>query len=79
MDAEGAFLANPMQIHSPEWDDSVQRHQRAIRLTAEPSNLSCDDVAKVREIFSELTDRKVESGMRRPYKEAEDIRPVWKS
>jgi acetyltransferase-like isoleucine patch superfamily enzyme len=49
-----------VQIHSPEWDAVAATVKRAMRLTAEINKLSFDDVAKVREIFSELTGRKVD-------------------
>jgi acetyltransferase-like isoleucine patch superfamily enzyme len=60
MDAERPFLAKRVQIPSPEWDAAFSAIKRAMRLTAELNKLSFDDVAKVREIFSELTGRKVD-------------------
>jgi acetyltransferase-like isoleucine patch superfamily enzyme len=60
MDAERPFLAKRVQIPSPEWDAAFSAIRRAMRLTAELNKLSFDDVAKTREIFSELTGRKVD-------------------
>jgi hypothetical protein len=55
MDAKRPFVAKRVQIPSPDWDAAFSATQRAMRLTAELNKLSFDDVAKVREIFSELT------------------------
>ena len=60
MDAERPFLARRVQIPSPEWDAASGAIRRAMRLTAELNKLSFDDADKVREIFSELTGRKVD-------------------
>ncbi len=60
MDAKRPFLAKRVQIPSPEWDAAFSAIRRAMRLTAELNKLSFDDVAKTREIFSELTGRKVD-------------------
>jgi acetyltransferase-like isoleucine patch superfamily enzyme len=60
MDAETPFLARRVQIPSPEWDATFNAVGRAMRLTAELNKLCFDDVAKVREIFSELTGRKMD-------------------
>jgi acetyltransferase-like isoleucine patch superfamily enzyme len=60
MDAERPLLAKRVQTHSPEWEAASSAIRRAMRLTAELNKLSFDDVAKVREIFSELTGRKVD-------------------
>ena len=61
MDAAGRpFLATRVQIPSPEWDATSSAVRRAMRLTAELNKLSFDDLVKVREIFSELTGRKVD-------------------
>jgi acetyltransferase-like isoleucine patch superfamily enzyme len=60
MDSERPFLARRVQIPSPEWDAAFNATRRAMRLTAELNKLSFDDVAKTREIFSELTGRKVD-------------------
>ncbi len=60
MDAERPFAAKRVQIHSPDWDAAFSATQRAMRFTAELNKLSFDDVAKVREIFSELTGRKMD-------------------
>jgi acetyltransferase-like isoleucine patch superfamily enzyme len=49
-----------LQTRSPEWDAMSNVTRRAMRLTAELNKLSFDDVAKVREIFSELTGREVD-------------------
>jgi acetyltransferase-like isoleucine patch superfamily enzyme len=60
MAAERPFLAKRVQTRSPEWDAVSATIKRAMRLTAELNKLSFDDIAKVREIFSELTGRKVD-------------------
>jgi acetyltransferase-like isoleucine patch superfamily enzyme len=60
MDTERPFIAKRVQIPSPEWEAASSAIRRAMRLTAELNKLSFDDVAKVREIFSELTGRKVD-------------------
>ena len=57
---ERPFIAKRVQIPSPEWEAASSVIRRAMRLTAELNKLSFDDVAKVREIFSELTGRKVD-------------------
>ena len=59
MDAERPFVAKRVQTHGPEWDVASKAIRRAMRLTAELNKLSFDDAAKVRELFSELTGRKV--------------------
>jgi len=58
--AERPSPATRVQIPSPEWDATSSATRRAMRLTAELNKLSFDDVAKVREIFSDLTGRKVD-------------------
>ncbi len=60
MDAERPRIAKRVRIPSPEWDVASDAIKRAMRLTAELNKLSFDDAAKVREIFSELTGRKVD-------------------
>jgi acetyltransferase-like isoleucine patch superfamily enzyme len=60
MDAERSFVAKRLQIPSPDWNAAFIAIQRAMRFTAELNKLSFDDVAKVREIFSELTGRKMD-------------------
>jgi acetyltransferase-like isoleucine patch superfamily enzyme len=60
MNAERPFLAKRVQIPSPEWDAAFSAIRRAMRMTSELNKLSFDDLAKVREIFSELTGRKVD-------------------
>lgn len=60
MDTERPFIAKRVQIPSPEWEAASDVIRRTMRLTAELNKLSFDDVAKVREIFSELTGRKVD-------------------
>jgi len=50
----------PVQIPSPEMDAVSGAIRRAMRLTTELNRLSFDDLAKVREIFSELTGRRVD-------------------
>ena len=57
MDAERPFLVKRVQIPSPEWDAASSAIRRAMRLTTELNKLSFDDIAKTREIFSELTGR----------------------
>ena len=58
MDAARQFLR--VQVPSPEWDAVSGTTRRAMRLTAELNKLSFDDVARVKEIFSELTGREVD-------------------
>ncbi len=60
MGAERPFLAKRVQIPSPEWDAAFGAIRRAMRLTAELNKLSFDDAVKVREVFCELTGRKVD-------------------
>ena len=60
MDAVRPFVAKRVQTHGPEWDVASKAIRRAMRFTAELNKLSFDDAAKVREIFSELTGRKVD-------------------
>jgi acetyltransferase-like isoleucine patch superfamily enzyme len=60
MAAERPSRAKRLQIPSPEWDAASSAIKRAMRLTAELNKLSFDDGAKVREIFGELTGRKVD-------------------
>lgn len=60
MDAERPFLARRVQIPSPDWDAASGAIRRAMRLTAELNKLSFDDADKIRQIFSELTGRKVD-------------------
>ncbi len=60
MDAGRPAPAKRVQIPSPEWDTTSSAIRRAMRLTAELNKLSFDDAAKVRDIFSELTGRKVD-------------------
>ena len=57
---EKPFLAKRVPTHSPEWDAVASVIKRAMRLTAELNRLSFDDVAKVREIFGELTGQEVD-------------------
>ena len=60
MDAERPSRIKRVQTHTPEWDAVSETIKRAMRLTAELNKLSFDDAAKVRDIFSELTGRKVD-------------------
>jgi len=60
MDTGRPFLARRLPIPSPEMDAASSAIKRAMRLTAELNKLSFDDAAKVRDIFSELTGRKVD-------------------
>jgi acetyltransferase-like isoleucine patch superfamily enzyme len=60
MDAERPLLARRLPIPSPEMDAASSAIKRAMRLTAELNRLSFDDVARVRDLFSELTGRKVD-------------------
>jgi len=54
------FAAKRRPIPSVEWDAASSAIKRAMRLTAELNKLSFDDVAKVRELFGQLTGRKVD-------------------
>jgi acetyltransferase-like isoleucine patch superfamily enzyme len=60
LDAEGPVPAKRVQIPTPAWDAAADAIKRAMRLTAVMNKLSFDDVAKVRELFSELTGRQVD-------------------
>lgn len=60
MDAARSALAKRVPIPSPEWDAAADAIKRAMRLTAAMNRLSFDDGAKVRDLFSELTGRKVD-------------------
>ena len=60
MDAERPRLARRVPIPSAEWDAASSAIKRAMRLTAEINKLSFDDIERVRELFSELTGRKVD-------------------
>jgi acetyltransferase-like isoleucine patch superfamily enzyme len=60
MNADKPFAAKRVPIPSPEWEATADAIKRAMRLTAELNKLSFDDLARVREIFSELTGRKVD-------------------
>jgi acetyltransferase-like isoleucine patch superfamily enzyme len=60
MDGDRPVAGKRMQTASPEWDATARIIKRAMRLTVELNKLSFDDVARVRELFSELTDRKVD-------------------
>ena len=60
MDTERPRLAKRVQTRSPEWHAMSGVTTRAMRLTAEMNKLSFDDVARVRELFSELTGREVD-------------------
>ncbi|MGA7072276.1 sugar O-acetyltransferase [Bradyrhizobium sp.] len=60
MDTERPRLAKRVQTRSPEWHAMSGVTTRAMRLTAEMNKLSFDDVARVRELFSELTGRGVD-------------------
>lgn len=64
MDAERPLPAKRVQIPSPEWDAASSAVGRAMRLTAQLNKLSFDDAAKVREIFSDLTGKKVDDTFR---------------
>jgi acetyltransferase-like isoleucine patch superfamily enzyme len=60
MDADRPFTLKRVRTHSPEWDVESANIRRSMRLTAELNKLTIDDVAKVREIFSALTGRRVD-------------------
>jgi len=60
MGAKRQSLVMRVQIPSAEWDAAFSAISRAMRLTTELNKLSFDDGAKVREIFSELTGRRVD-------------------
>jgi acetyltransferase-like isoleucine patch superfamily enzyme len=60
MDADKPFTGMRVKTHSPEWDEKAVTIRRAMRLTAELNKLTIDDAARVRELFSELTGRKVD-------------------
>src|SRR3984957_18007448 len=60
MDADRPRRAVRVPTRSAEWDAMSGVTKQAMRLTAEMNKLSFDDVVKVRELFSELTGRKVD-------------------
>ena len=60
MDHDQPLPAKRVPIPSPECDAMTAAIKRAMRMTAELNKLSFDDVAKVRELFGELTGRKVD-------------------
>jgi acetyltransferase-like isoleucine patch superfamily enzyme len=60
MDAETPRRAMRVPTRSEEWHAMSSVTKQAMRLTAEMNRLSFDDVARVRELFSELTGRKVD-------------------
>src|ERR1700733_12876410 len=60
MDAERPRRVMRVPTRSPEWHAMSGVTRQAMRLTAEMNKLSFDDAAKVRELFSELTGRKVD-------------------
>ena len=60
MDMERPRPVIRVPTRSAEWDVVAGTIRRAMRLTAEINKLTFDDLAKVRELFSELTGRKVD-------------------
>lgn len=60
MDMERPRRAVRVPTRSAEWDVMAGVIKQAMQLTAEMNKLSFDDVAKVRELFSELTGREVD-------------------
>ena len=60
MDAERPFVAKRVQIPRSRMGYGVQRHQAGHAVDGRAEQASFDDAAKVREIFSELTGRKVD-------------------
>lgn len=60
MDTERPRRAVRVATRSAEWDAMSGVTRQAMRVTAEMNKLSFDDVARVRELFSELTGRKVD-------------------
>jgi acetyltransferase-like isoleucine patch superfamily enzyme len=60
MDHDQPLPAKRVPIPSPECDAMTAAIKRAMRMTAELNKLSFDDVAKVRQLFGELTGRKVD-------------------
>lgn len=61
MDTERPRRAVRVATRSAEWDAMSGVTRQAMRVTAEMNKLSFDDVARVRELFSELTGRKVDN------------------
>jgi acetyltransferase-like isoleucine patch superfamily enzyme len=59
---DGDRLVRTQRLHtkSAEWQASAEVTRRTMRLTAEINKLTFDDIARVRELFSELTGRKVD-------------------
>lgn len=60
MDGDRLVRARRVPTSSAEWDAASKVIRRSMQLTAEINKLGFDDVAKVRELFSELTGRKVD-------------------
>jgi acetyltransferase-like isoleucine patch superfamily enzyme len=60
MDAERPRSVTRVPTKGPEWDAMSGTVGRAMRLTAEINKLTFDDLAKVRELFGELTGRKMD-------------------
>jgi acetyltransferase-like isoleucine patch superfamily enzyme len=60
MDGDRLIRGKQIATHSPEWDATARDIRRAMLLTAEMNKLTFDDLAKVRELFSELTGRKAD-------------------
>jgi acetyltransferase-like isoleucine patch superfamily enzyme len=60
MDSDRLVRTQRLHTKSAEWQAAAEVTGRTMRLTAEINKLTFDDVAKVRELFSELTGRKVD-------------------
>lgn len=60
MDAPTSPPTKRVPIPSAEWDATAAAVRRAMRLTAALNRLTFDDMARVREIFSELTGQPVD-------------------
>jgi len=62
MDEDRPFSPLKIDIPSPQWDETAKTTQRAMRLTAQINRLTYDDLAQVRELFSELTLQSIDEG-----------------
>jgi acetyltransferase-like isoleucine patch superfamily enzyme len=60
MDGESPSRGKCVPTRSAEWDAMAEVTRQAMRLTARMNKLTFDDVVEVRELFSELTGRKVD-------------------
>lgn len=60
MDGDSFVATERVHTRSAEWETVSEAIKRSMRLTAEINKLAFDDVAKVRELFGELTGQSVD-------------------